>query len=227
MSLIENKSGLEYIKRGENNKKVIFMLHGYGASMHDLAGLYDVIKTDQSYDWIFPNGPLAIPMGGMEGRAWFPIDMEELQKAMMTGQFRSFEDKEPKDFFDILPKVKTFIDELSQNYDEIIIGGFSQGAMVSSHITGQNFEKQIGLILFSGTLLSKDRLIDCLENTKPLPFFQSHGKMDPVLNYNEAMKLFETLKLCRLQGEFVSFDGAHEIPYPVISKVGKYINSLG
>jgi phospholipase/carboxylesterase len=227
MSLIESKSGLEYIKRGENNKKAIFMLHGYGASMNDLAGLYDVIKTDDNFDWIFPNGPISIPMGGMEGRAWFPIDMEELQRAMMAGEFRSFEDKEPVEFLRALPLMKTFIDELSKEYDSIIIGGFSQGAMVSSHITSENFDKQIGLILFSGTLLAKDRLIDSLENVKPMPFFQSHGKMDPVLNYNEAMKLFETLKLCRLQGEFVSFDGAHEIPYPVVSKVGKYINSLG
>ena len=50
--------------------------------------------------------------------------------------------------------------------------------------------------------------------------------MDPVLNFNEAMSLFELLKLNRYQGEFVSFDGAHEIPYPVINKLGEFLERI-
>ena len=224
---LENETNIEYLKISKNSKKCIFMLHGYGASMNDLYGLESVIETKEDYDWIFPNGPLKIPMGmGIEGRAWFPIDMAELELAMRSGSFRSFEDKEPEEFLKVVPLVKTFIEKISLGYDDIIIGGFSQGAMVSSHLTGQGVEKQKGLILMSGTLLARDILISNLESKNPIPFIQSHGKSDPVLNYDESMKLFELFKLCRFQGEFVPFDGAHEIPHLVISKVKNYINSL-
>jgi phospholipase/carboxylesterase len=223
----ENETNIEYLKVSKNSKKCIFMLHGYGASMNDLFGLESVINTNEDFDWVFPNGPLSIPMGmGMEGRAWFPIDMAELELAMRSGSFRSFEDKEPKEFLEVVPLVEKFIKNLSNDYDEIIIGGFSQGAMVSSHLTGQGIAKQKGLILMSGTLLASDILISKLEGRDPIPFIQSHGKMDPVLNFNESMKLFELLKLCRFQGEFVPFDGGHEIPHVVISKVKSYLNSL-
>ena len=74
----------------------------------------------------------------MEGRAWFNIDMAELEQAMRTGSHRAFEDKNPEEFQKALPLVKTFINNLSKDYDEVIIGGFSQGAMISSHLLGMD-----------------------------------------------------------------------------------------
>lgn len=226
--LIEKNSNLEYLKKDNGAKKAIFMLHGYGASMNDLAGLADVITTNESYDWIFPNAPESVDLGfAMQGRAWFPVNMQDLEQAMMSGTHRSFEDKCPEEFKSALSLAKIFIESISKDYDEIIIGGFSQGAMVCSHLSGSGFKKQKGLILFSGTLIAKDLLLDTLEGKKPVPFFQSHGKQDPVLNFAESMKLFELLKLNRFQGEFIPFDGAHEIPQIVVNKVSEYINRLG
>jgi phospholipase/carboxylesterase len=225
--LTEKKSNLEYLKKDNGAKKVIFMLHGYGASMNDLFGLCDVIPTDQKYDWIFPNAPISVPLGGfIEGRAWFPINMQDLEKAMMSGSHRSFEDKCPDEFKSAVEIAKIFIDSIAQDYDEVIIGGFSQGAMVSSHLSSLGIEKQTGLMLLSATLIAKDMLMDNLEGKTPVPFFQSHGKQDPVLNFAESMKLFELLKLNRFQGEFIPFDGAHEIPQVVITKASEYINRL-
>ena len=225
--LTEKNSNLDYLKMNNGSKKAIFMLHGYGASMNDLYGLADVITTKEEFDWIFPNAPLPVDLGmAMEGRAWFPIDMQELERAMMSGSHRNFEDKCPNEFKTSINLAKVFIDSISKDYDEIIIGGFSQGAMVSSHLCSYGFEKLKGLILFSGTLIAKDMLLDGLEVIKPVPFFQSHGKQDPVLSFAESMKLFELLKLNRFEGEFVPFDGAHEIPIAVIHKVKDYINRL-
>ena len=226
-SLVENESNLEYLKVSKQSKKAIFMLHGYGASMNDLAGLESVMDQKNEYDWFFPNGPLRISLGGhMEGRAWFPIDMQELERAMRTGEFRKFEDKNPKEFQEALVLANKFVQNLSKEYDEVIIGGFSQGAMVTSHLSGMDIKSLKGLILFSGTLLAKDSLIEKLDGKDAVPFFQSHGKMDPVLNFDESMKLFELLKLCRFQGEFVPFDGAHEIPPIVINKVVQFLDRI-
>ena len=62
------------------------------------------------------------------------------------------------------------------------------------------------------------------EDSVKFPFFQSHGKNDPILSYQGAKSLFELLKLCGHEGEFVSFDGAHEIPEKVLMKSKDFIN---
>lgn len=225
----EQISGLEYLSNRFNSKKAVVLFHGYGASMRDLYGLSDMIKTEAAVDWFFPDGPIKVDLGMfMEGKAWFPIDMRELELAMLKGEYRNFEDKCTDEFLASLDKAKLFISSIIKDYDEIIIGGFSQGAMISTHLMGQNIDDQKikGYLLYSSTLLAKDKLISDLEHQAPKPFLQSHGKQDQVLDYNAAMKLFELLKLSRFEGEFISFEGAHEIPLSVIDGTRQFINKL-
>lgn len=221
----ESNSGLEYLTNSFHSNKAVILFHGYGASMRDLYGLSEAIPLVSPVDWIFPDGPISVPLGMfMEGRAWFPIDMAELERAMMAGEFRDFEDKCPQEFLDSLVKAKTFIQSMLTKYDEVIIGGFSQGAMITTHMLAQDLgDKVKGAILYSSTLIAKEKLINELEGKKTIPFLQSHGKKDQVLDYNAAMKLFELLKLNRFEGEFISFTGAHEIPMDVIHKSKAFI----
>lgn len=223
---IESNSGLKYLKNDNKAKKVVILFHGYGASMQDLYGLSDMVSTKEAVDWIFPDGPISVPLGMyQEGRAWFPIDMRELEMAMMKGEFRNFEDKCPKEFLESLESSYTFVQTMFAKYDEVVIGGFSQGAMITSHLLTQNLDatKLKGMILYSSTLLAKEELIKGLDGKTPIPFIQSHGKEDQVLDYNAAMKLFELLKLYRFEGEFISFSGAHEIPMPVLNKTSEFL----
>lgn len=220
----ETKSQLNYLKNSFGSKKCVILFHGYGASMRDLYGISEAVGLTEPVDWIFPDGPISVPLGMfMEGRAWFPIDMAELERAMMAGEFRNFEDKCPQDFLESIQKAKIFVENISQDYDQIIIGGFSQGAMITSHLLCENFDKIKGVILYSATLIAKEKLIKGLEGKSPVPFMQSHGKQDQVLDYNAAMNLFELLKLNRFEGEFTSFTGAHEIPMDVILKSKEFI----
>ncbi len=216
-------SHLEYRKITNNSNKAIFILHGYGASMDDLYGLGSYLDPQGDYDWYFPNGPLKVDISHhVQGRAWFPIDMNDLQQAMMSGTFRSFADKQPENFFESIKAVNDFILSNSNDYQSIAIGGFSQGSMVTSHLL--NISKKVKAYLcLSGTLLNEDALEKSVSQAEPIPFFQSHGKNDQVLEYAQAMNLFEFLKYHRLQGEFVSFDGGHEIPAPVLDKCKKFL----
>lgn len=223
----EKNSGLNYLKVENQNAKVaIILVHGYGASMEDLHGLHSVLTPNESVDWYFPDGHIGVPLGFMmEGRAWFPIDMQELERAIQSGSHRAFEDKCPDEFLVAVDKLETFINSLSDKYESIILGGFSQGAMIASHV-GCKMEKVKGLILFSATLIASKLLHENCETSKTKPFIQSHGKQDPLLNYAEAKKLFELFKLYGYQGEFIPFDGAHEIPMEVIKKVNLWFKQL-
>lgn len=225
----EPQSGLEYLVNAKGAKNAVILFHGYGASMQDLYGLSEVISTNEKLDWIFPDGPISVPLGMfMEGRAWFPIDMRELEQAMMKGEFRNFEDKCPPEFLKALELATVFINQISKKYDSIVIGGFSQGAMIATHLLTQNIsmEKVKGSLFYSTTLLAKEKLMAGLEGKAPIPFLQSHGKSDQLLDYNVAMKLFELFKLYRYPGEFISFQGGHEIPMNVITKSSEFLNRI-
>lgn len=225
--LTEKKSGLNYLKvNNDDAKTAIVLIHGYGASMHDLHGLHSVLNPKQNVDWYFPDGHIAINLGFMmEGRAWFPIDMQELERSIQNGTHRTFEDKCPNELIEAINKVELFLEEICEQYDHVILGGFSQGAMLASHLSAK-FEKVKGLILFSATLVASNLLQKTLEGKKTIPFIQSHGKQDPLLNYAEAKKLFELLKLYGNRGEFIPFEGAHEIPMVVIDRVNEWLSKL-
>lgn len=223
----EESSKLEYLKNENGSDTAIIMFHGFGASMLDLYGLGDAIQPDKAIDWIFPNGFIPLNMGiGMMSRAWFPIDMIELERAMQAGTHRDFSGLYTDEFELAINTCQTFFDQLKKSYKKIIIGGFSQGAMVSTHLALKNSDSIEGLICFSGALIGKQQIMDLTENSQNFSFIQSHGKSDPVLGYEGAKSLFELLKLSGHEGEFISFDGAHEIPQKVVDKTSKFISRI-
>lgn len=220
---VEKFKNMEYLKVDNESDKNIIMFHGYGANMQDLFGLHQMLSAD--YNWYFPNGIHTLPYPGMSfGRAWFPIDMQELERAMASGSFRKFADKSSDEFQNSIRLTNEFAQSIKSQSSKLIVGGFSQGAMLTSHLAG--LVKPDAILLFSATLFDKENLMTLLDTIHPIPFFQSHGKQDMVLEYSQAMDLFELLKLYKLNGEMVSFHGGHEIPMDVIQKAKSFIEKI-
>ena len=46
---------IDYIEQRNNSRKLIIIFHGYGASMHDLAGLYNVIDNATYEEPLLPS----------------------------------------------------------------------------------------------------------------------------------------------------------------------------
>lgn len=213
--------------KGEPSAPTIVLFHGYGASAYDLYPLHEVVPVPPGTNWIFPDGHLEIPIApGANGKAWFPIDMEALQKAMMMGTFRDFSEITPPGLEEAREKALGMLSALGTPMEEIILGGFSQGAMLSTDITLRNEKNPKGLMILSGTLLNRDIWSDLLKKKGNLTFFQSHGRQDPVLGYQPAKDLNQLLRDAGMVGEFISFPGGHEIPYEVIDGMNRYIKNL-
>lgn len=219
-------TNIEYLFEEHQAENLIVLFHGYGASMYDLHGLYQFIDNHKEFDWIFPNGPMPLLMGMGMSRAWFPIDVQELELAMQQGRHRSYQEKYTEEFVEALDLCEKFINDISKKYKKIIIGGFSQGAMISTHLTLTKNIDVTGLICFSGAPIGKKQLMENESKNKQLPIFQSHGKQDPILSYDESKELFELFKLEGHRAEFVSFDGVHEIPMTVLKKWNMFIQKL-
>jgi phospholipase/carboxylesterase len=114
-------------------------------------------------------------------------------------------------------------DELIKKHSKIILGGFSQGAMLATEVTLTHPRKPAGLVIMSGTLICADRWAEKLKSCDGIPFIQTHGKNDAILGYNYAENLFNLLTDAGMSGDFVSFNGGHEIPQKTIDRIGQFL----
>jgi phospholipase/carboxylesterase len=223
------KTGLQLIQglecltvKGEGSETAVIFLHGYGANMHDLFPLWQMWHQEK-FDWYFPNGVQALPMGNYEGRAWFSIDIEKLEKAMREGTYRDMGSSIPPEFDDTLKQLEFLLTEIARKYKKVIIGGFSQGAMCATHLAMKNGLNLSGLVLLSGSLLARDRFPGM---ARGIPFYQSHGTGDPILPLSGAQELEEKLNSLNFQGKLKVFNGGHEIPPSVIQDVKDFLKQI-
>ncbi len=207
---------------GEKNAPTIILFHGYGANAHDLFGLHQAFQLPRALNWVFPNAPIDL---GMQSRAWFHIDTAALEAAMATGSHRDLTNANPDGLAESEGLAKKFIAALGLNPAKTIIGGFSQGAMLATEITLLSQENFAALCILSGTLLKQQTWRQLANNKAGLPFFQSHGRYDPLLSFSDAEKLYNLLNEAGLSGEFLPFDGMHEIPMNVIAALNKFLLS--
>lgn len=220
---VKKLEGLNYVEYGniESPNKII-LFHGYGADMHDLLGLAEFIKTKEKYHWIFPNGVLEIPLGPhMTGRGWFNIDFPQFERFMKTGEFAK---RYPSGMKDARLRAEKFLKAITSDYSKSFIGGFSQGAMLTTDILLNSDIQPKGAILLSATLVNEDEWRE-LAKKKTFRFFQSHGKNDSILPYELSLSLNQLFTECEYDGEYVDFSGGHEIPMQVLKKLESFLNS--
>ena len=152
-------------------------------------------------------------MGGV-GRAWFPIDMLQLQLAMNSGNPRYLVDKMPSGLLEASSKVSQFLEATGIDLSRAAVGGFSQGAMVASHAVMSCKTLPALLIQMSGTVAGHGLIAD--DKRSKLAVFQSHGKSDPILAYSSALALKEWFVKGGTDHSWIDFPGGHEIPNNVI-----------
>ncbi|HWU43376.1 MAG TPA: hypothetical protein VN132_08060 [Bdellovibrio sp.] len=216
----------EEINHDDNAPWVIFF-HGYGADANDLYPLGEMISTKKTHNWLFPNGPLEVPIGpAWMGRAWWPIDMMEIQRAVESGTVRDFSNETPKGFEKARDLCLEMIRQLKVPWNQIILGGFSQGAMLATEIYLRAPETPKGLVIMSGSLLNQEKWKELLPARAGQKFFQSHGDSDPILGFKQAQKLETLLTQNGMKGSLISFRGGHEIPAQLLQKISEYINGL-
>lgn len=226
---IETINGLETAIVGDKNAKQAFIIcHGYGANMHDLAPLAQFIKTSLPTCFFFPNAPIKLAMSPyFDSRAWFPIDMAALEKAMQSGGFRDFTGHASEEFYQALAVLGRYLEPFFESYESVIIGGFSQGAMLSSHLMMNYQNKLAAAVILSGVLIDEEKFSSYQATVSDFAVYQSHGTNDPVLEYNASLALRDKLLNFKCDHHFTSFNGAHEIPQQVLVELNQFLSKKG
>ncbi len=206
------------VRPGDSDSHSVILLHGFGADSSDLFGLADALDPHEKWNFYFPNAPLEVPIGPMwTGRAWFPISLRDLEVGVDWTQIRPPGlDSSSKQVFDLVFEL---------NCKNLVIGGFSQGAMVATEVALKNPGEVSALIAYSGVLLDEPNWSK-LAKEFDKPILQSHGRQDPVLPFSAALRLSKVLGLDSDRRYFLEFDGGHEIPAQAIVRSRALLEKL-
>lgn len=207
------------VRPGEEQGRNVVILHGFGADAADLFPLADFLDPAGKWNFYFPDAPNEVPIGpGWTGRGWFPISVRELETGVDYTQVR------PPGLKESNAAVSELIFLLESK--KLVLGGFSQGAMVAMDVALDQPEDIAGLLLWSGVMLDEPGWRKKISGLKGKRYIQSHGTGDSVLQFAQGQRLHELLKSGGAVGELVAFPGAHEIPVPVLKKTGLLLADL-
>jgi phospholipase/carboxylesterase len=213
---------------GGGDGPLVVLFHGYGAPAEDLVPLARVMHVPDGTRFAFPGAPIQLPMGFGDARAWWQIDVAALEQAMASGELRDLSGAVPDGLLEARELAKATLTALvdALGPSRVVLGGFSQGAMLALDLALHTDIPLAGVVLMSGTLLSEDEWRARLPDRKGLRVFQSHGKLDPLLSFDLAERLHEMLDSGGLPVTFVPFRGAHEIPPPVLTGVEAFLGEV-
>jgi phospholipase/carboxylesterase len=217
-------------REGGGDGPVVVLMHGFGAPGDDLVALWRVLDVPREVRFVFPVAPLAPPeFSESGGRAWWPIDTLALQRAVAAGRTRDRSRELPEELAPARDKVIAMLDALEAALgargEQLVLGGFSQGAMLACDVALTTDRKLAGLVLLSTTLLCRDVWEPRMSARKSLPIFQSHGRADPLLPYSVAVELRELLRGAGCDIEWSEFNGGHEIPSSVLQALGAFLRN--
>ena len=197
---------------------MVILLHGFGAHMGDLASLAPAIDAT-SYVYIFPNAPIPFELGpGATGYGWtYPRRMpQELRRA--------------DDVDSVVDMLATLVDEVTEHYatepGQVILGGFSQGGMMTYRYGLPNPGKFKGLAALSAVAPDEDTMRKRLPTDRSQPIFVAHGTADMVIEVQMARDTREFLQAEGYAPVYREYPMAHEISQQTLTDLAAWIKSV-
>ncbi|KQR92127.1 MAG: dienelactone hydrolase family protein [Microbacterium ginsengisoli] len=141
---------------------VALLLHGYGASERDLAGIGD--RLTAGLPWVSLRAPLALPQGGA---AWFPVTVPG--------------SPDPQPVVEATEAIWTWVQENLLPDARIVPIGFSQGGLMASQLLRTRPERVAATAVLGGFVLGAAQPADpLLRRMKPEAFW-ARGDADRVI----------------------------------------------
>jgi phospholipase/carboxylesterase len=209
---------------GEGDGPAILLCHGFGAPGDDLVALAGAVDAGPSVRWFFPAAPLELDWGG---RAWWNIDLDRRMALAARGQADQLRFETPPGLTEARGLLEASLSALERDFgvrrDRLIVGGFSQGAMLTTEMALSSEVPFAGLVILSGTLLSQDRWAAAAKaRGSSLHVLMSHGRRDPLLRFVDAEALRALFERGGASVEWVEHGGQHEIPPLVLDRLGAF-----
>lgn len=213
-------------RQGGGDGPAVVLMHGFGAPGDDLVPLARVIDVPRATRFVFPEAPMSVP-GFAAGRAWWMIDPRKLDR-IARGETADMSREVPPGLDEARAHIVALLDEMEASLrpSKLVLGGFSQGAMLACDVALRTDRALAGLVMLSGTFVARDEWTPLMPARRGLPAFLSHGTADPLLPYALTEQLRDALRDAGLAVTWSSFRGAHEIPPGVLEGVGAFLRGV-
>jgi len=209
-------------------KLTVILMHGFGAPGDDLVGLAPYIKAPVRF--VFPEAPLEL--GGLYGdsRAWWLLDLARLERELTAGRPQDRSAEVPEGLDVARDHVTRLVDAVKTKFQltdaQLVLGGFSQGAMMALDVALHAAAPPAGLVLMSGTFLAEPVWGPRFAKLAGVPVLMSHGRRDQLLPFSASETLRDRLRAAGANVEWVDFLGGHEIPPVVVDAVGAFLQKI-
>jgi phospholipase/carboxylesterase len=215
-------------REGGGDGPLVVLLHGFGAPGDDLASLWRVVDAPAGTRWAFPAAPIALDGAGPGARAWWMIDIDRRLRAAERGQLDAIAREVPDGLAAARERIVATLDALEEQLrpSRVVLGGFSQGSMLSCDVALRTGRALAGLALLSGTVVAQDEWSALATKRAGLPVFQSHGASDPLLPFSQAEALRDLLRGGGADVTWSPFRGGHEIPGAVLDGLGAWLRRV-
>jgi phospholipase/carboxylesterase len=143
----------------------LVLLHGRGADERDLYPLLDALDPERRLLGITPRAPLALPPGGAH---WYRLG--------------GIPTPDPGTFWPSYEALGALLDELPVPLDQVVLGGFSQGAVMSWALgLGLGRQRPAAIMALSGFMPEVEGFELDLTGLEGYPIAIAHGSLDPVI----------------------------------------------
>jgi phospholipase/carboxylesterase len=143
----------------------LVLFHGRGADERDLFPLLDALDPERRLLGLTPRGPLSLPPGGAH---WYRL--------------AGIPTPDPDTFRSTFEAAAAFLDGLPVPIDRLVLGGFSQGAVMSWALgLGEGRPRPAGIVALSGFVPRVDGFALDLHGLAGYPVAVAHGSLDPVI----------------------------------------------
>lgn len=211
---------------GGGNGPLVVLLHGFGAPGDDLVPLFRQLDVPRHVRFAFPEALIdlaeVLGPGYAGGRAWWLIDPSWLAPENQ-GRLAERAKAIPEGLAAARERVKAVLDGLGATPAQTILGGFSQGAMLTTDIALRAEQQFAGLALMSGSIVAFDEWQPGFTRLNGVPVMQSHGKADPLLPFVAAERLRDLLKEGGADVRWVEFAGGHTISLGALDALAKLV----
>jgi phospholipase/carboxylesterase len=215
---------------GGGDGPLVVLLHGFGAPGDDLVPLARYLRAPAGTRFVFPAAPLEMPGLFGDSRAWWMLDLEELDRAMASGAPRDLSGAEPEGMAEARDQLIAMLEHAARDLgaapERTVLGGFSQGSMLSCDVVLRTDRAFAGLVLLSSTVVNQPMWAPRMAARAGLPVFQSHGTSDALLPFSAAVRLRDLLGEAGLSVEWHEFAGGHEIPPQILAGVGQFLQRV-
>jgi phospholipase/carboxylesterase len=191
----------------------LVLFHGRGSDENDLFPLLDVLDSERRFVGATPRGPLSLPPGGAH---WYALG------GIGTPEATTFH----ASYSAAAEWLDGFLAEHGFGYDRLVVGGFSQGGVMSYSLgLGRGRPRPAAVAAFSSFMPSVEGFE--LDLSPPLPPVAiGHGMLDPVIGVEWGRQARDVLEAAGAEVLYRETAMYHQLDPEFVLEVAAWIRRI-